>query len=241
MLLDEGTCIACERCIPYCPMGAIHMMDGHAGIDRDECVECGVCYRSAGCPVDCFAIEELSWPRSVRRAFSDPTTEHRETRISGRGTEEMKTNEVTGRFRRGMAGMAAEIGRPGLGARFRDVELVTRALAGMGLELEPKNPLTSLLADPKSGAIRQDVLDEKVLSAIAEFVVPLERVPQVLQVLEGVAQELDSVFSLDLISRVEEDGSVPTADLMGRHGVPISPNGKVNVGLGRPLFQEAAP
>ena len=55
-----------------------------------------------------------------------------------------------------------------------------------------------------------------------------------------LSEELDSVFSLDLISRVGRDGSVPTADLMGQHGVPISPNGKVNVGLGRPLFQETA-
>ena len=74
----------------------------------------------------------------------------------------MKTNEVTGRFKSGEVGIAIELGRPGTGARFRDVEKVTQAVAKLGVELEPQNPLTFLITDSTTGRIDEDVLDEKV-------------------------------------------------------------------------------
>lgn len=241
MILDEELCTGCEVCLSYCPMGAIHMVDGSAHIDRDECVECGVCLRAADCPTDAFRHEELGWPRSVREAFSNPIVEHSETRIPGRGTAEMKTSEVTGRFRRGYAGMAVEMGRPGVGTRFREVEKVTRALAALGVDFEPLNPLTHLLADQSTGLMREDILEEKVLSAIVEFTVPLEVVPSVISALKGLEGEVETVFSVDIICRVEPDGSVPTIGLVESLGISPYPNGKTNVGLGRPLAEEVAP
>ena len=240
MIIDTDICIGCELCLPYCPMGAIAMADeGYAQIDRDECVECGVCLRSAGCPVDAFVEEELAWPRSVRAAFSDPLSEHKETRIPGRGTEEMKTNDVTGRFKRGEAGVAIELGRPGIGTRFQDVEKVTRAMAELGVQFEPQNPVTFLLADKQTGKINEEVLNEKVLSAIVEFTVPLALAPAILSRLREVAEEIDTVFSLNLICKVEPDGSIPTVPLTKEMGIAFYPDGKSNVGLGRPLFEEA--
>ena len=44
----------------------------------------------------------------------------------------MKTNGVTGRFRSGQVGIGIELGRPGTGARFRDVEKVTHPMAQLG-------------------------------------------------------------------------------------------------------------
>jgi len=66
-------------------------------------------------------------------------------------------------------------------------------------------------------------------------------VPEVLKALRDVADRVSTVFSVDLISRVERDGSVPTEGLMAQLGVPISINGKTNIGLGRPLAQEVQP
>ncbi len=241
MILDKELCIGCEGCLSYCPMGAIHMVDGYAHIDRDECVECGVCLRSVDCPTGAFRHEELSWPRSLREAFSNPIVEHKETRIPGRGTAEMKTNEVTGRFRRGYAGMAVELGRPGLGTRFREVEKVTKALAALGADFEPLNPLTHLLADQRSGVMRDGILEEKVLSAIIEFTVPLGKVPSVISTLKEVEGAVDTVFSVEITCRLEADGSVPTLALVESLGVLPYPNGKTNVGLGRPLAEEVAP
>ena len=45
----------------------------------------------------------------------------------GRGTDEIKMNDVTGRLRRGDAGLLVEMGRPGVGAYFRDIEKVAMA------------------------------------------------------------------------------------------------------------------
>ena len=136
--------------------------------------------------------------------------------------------------------MGVELGRPGTGARFRDVEKVTRAVSRHGVDFAAKNPVTSLMADPKTGKIVEEVLDEKVLSAIVEFTVPVEVLPSVLETLRGVSAEIDTVFSLDLISRVEPDGTVPAAGLLEALGASPSVNGKTNVGLGRPLAEEVS-
>src|SRR5512135_1229736 len=151
-------------------------------IEEDECVECSVCLRSGCCPADALFQPSLAWPRIVRKNFSDPLKIHPETRIPGRGTEEMKTNEVTGRYRRGMYGMAFELGRPGVGARFHDVEKVAKALAALGIAFEENNPVTKLMVDRKRGLIKPEVLNEKVLSAIVEFMIPADRLSQVLEV-----------------------------------------------------------
>ena len=207
----------------------------HCVIDEDECVECSVCLRSGCCPTEALFQPELVWPRTVRKNFSDPLKIHPETRIPGRGTEEMKTNEVTGRYRHGMYGMAFELGRPGVGARFHDVEKVATALAALGIAFEENNPVTKFMVDRKKGRINPEVLNEKVLSAIVEFMIPADRLPEVLAVLDRVAQEIDTVFSGDIITRIGEDGSVSYVKEIGDRGRFLSINGKSNVGLGRPL------
>lgn len=237
MIIDEELCIACGQCVPYCPVKAISLEDT-ACIDLDECVECGNCLRMAECPVDAINQQELAWPRTVRSILSDPLTIATESGISGRGTEEMKTNDVTGRFRRGEVGIGIEVGRPVMGARFRDVERVAMAVAGLGMEFEKINPTTSLMSDPEKGTFRDDILDEKVLSAILEFSMALERLPELFQALERVSREIDTVFSLCLITRLEEDGEIPAEKYLQESGVWCAPNGKNNVGLGRPFFEE---
>ena len=244
MRIDSEKCIGCGKCRSYCTMlgGIMHFERDRKNptriyyvIDEDECVECSVCLRSGCCPTEALFQPELVWPRTVRKNFSDPLKIHPETRIPGRGTEEMKTNEVTGRYRRGMYGMAFELGRPGVGARFHDVQRVAKALAALGIAFEENNPVTKLMVDRTTGLIKPEVLNEKVLSAIVEFMIPAERIPQVLDVLDRVSQEIDTVFSGDIITRVGEDGSVPYANEILRRNRFLSINGKSNVGLGRPL------
>ena len=108
MQIDKETCIGCEECHPYCPVGAISTIECEDGdvseIDQAECVECGSCFKRSGvCPVDAVYMPKLEWPRSVREPFSNPDAKHPSTTGQGRGTEEMKTNEVTGRYRFGIA------------------------------------------------------------------------------------------------------------------------------------------
>jgi ferredoxin len=72
--IDEEKCIACERCIPYCPVNAIKWKDETVIIDEDECYECGVCLRSGSCPVNAFYFPETHWPRTVRAQFGGTRT-----------------------------------------------------------------------------------------------------------------------------------------------------------------------
>lgn len=231
--IDQNLCAACGACVPYCTMGAITVANT-AVIDQDECVDCGVCFRSGSCPVGALVIDEASWPRSVRGAFSNPTVEHKETRVAGRGTEEMKTNEITGRFKSGWIGMGFEFGRPGIGTRFRDVDRVAQALAKLEVEFEPNNPVTKLMVDTRTGKIVDDVLDEKVMSAIIECVFPIDKMKQVIQTFREIAPELSTVVSVECINKVEPDDSLPADAILKELGLPRYINGKTNLGLGRP-------
>ena len=101
-----------------------------ATINRNECVECYACFNGLSqehlnptlvrtmrkifqmlrlrfdpepdvCPTAAFEPDELTWPRVVRRAFSDPRVPHESTGVEGRGTEEVKTNDISGRVKTG--------------------------------------------------------------------------------------------------------------------------------------------
>ncbi|KPK24319.1 MAG: hypothetical protein AMJ70_02220 [Dehalococcoidia bacterium SG8_51_3] len=241
MIINEE-CIGCEACVPYCPMGAISMdeAEGIAKIDQDECVECGVCLRAEICPVDAFVEEIHEWPRSVRTAFSNPLIVHKETRVPGRGTEEAKTTDVTGRFRRGLVGITAEMGRPGVGVRFYDVEKVAQAMAKTGVEFADDNPVTHLMVDKRTGKLNDEVLNEKACSAMIESITKVENIPAVIKALREAAAQIESVFTLTISTKLEADGSALCDKPLKELDVPVYINGKVNVGLGRPLFKEEA-
>lgn len=232
MLIDEQSCSGCGECVPYCTVGAIELGDdGLARVIEDECVECNACMRAGVCGTDSFYQQPLEWPRSLRAQFSDPLGVHPKTGIPGRGTEEIKTNDVTDRVKPGYAGMAVEVGRPSVGTRLREVEKIAIALSKLGIEHEPANPVTFLMTDLATGKMQDDVLNEKVLSAIIEFIVPQEKVVSVLDTLKAVAKEVDTVFSIDLAVRYESDGSVPIRQVVQDAGYYLAPNGKTNVGV----------
>lgn len=238
MKIDADLCIGCGQCVAYCPVGAIELNEDVAEIDFDECVECSNCLRCAGCPVDAIYQQPMEYPRTVRSLMSDVLTIAEESKISGRGTEEMKTNEVTGRFKYGEAGIGIEVGRPITGTRLKDVETIAMAVAKLGVEFEKINPTTSMMSDQKTGKFKEELLDEKVLSAIIEFSVKLGMLPDLFDCLKEVSTKINSVFSLDLATRIAPDGTVPTDKYVQQAGLWIAKNGKTNVGLGRPLFKE---
>jgi NAD-dependent dihydropyrimidine dehydrogenase PreA subunit len=235
MFIDGDKCIGCESCINWCPMGAIGMAGETAVIDPAECVECNVCRRVEICPVDAFVQKPLEWPRSVRAIYSDPLNIHKETGLAGRGTEEIKTNDVTGRFRRGQAGVAIEVGRPGIGAKLKELEKLSIALARYGVEFEPKNPLTNLI-NLQTGQLPAEIRKEKVLSAIIEIVVEEAKLIDVLNLIQETAKGLETVISIDVACRAAEDGTWPCEKIIKEAGLSYRPNAKINVGLGKPYI-----
>jgi ferredoxin len=234
---------------------------GRAVVNADACVECYACYRGMSkehlnpamvrtirkvakifrfrfdpepdiCPTDAIVPQELTWPRIVRRAFSDPQVPHESTGIHGRGTAEVKTNDVTNRVGQGEAGFVVEFGRPGVGARFRDIQRVTTALALLGVEFEINNPVTSLMTDSSQGLIREDILNEKILSAIVEIKTVLDNVPSVLKEISRLSREVDTVISVGVSTRCDAEGNDPLREILVREGYPVY-RGKTNLGLGR--------
>jgi ferredoxin len=231
-------------------------------IDRDECVECFSCYNGLSqehlnptlvrtlrgvlkmfrirfdpepdvCPTAAFQPEDLTWPRVVRRAFSDPRVPHESTGVEGRGTEEVKTNDVSGRVKVGEVGFTIEFGRPGVGVRFRDINKMTTALAAAGVEFEKKNPITTLLKDKDAGEIRDDILNEKIMSAIVEIKVPIDRCEEVIRLVWKVEKEVDTVVVLGVGVRCDENGEDPIVlPVLKKLGYDPQ-RAKTNIGLGR--------
>lgn len=240
MKIDPDKCISCLSCIDFCTMSCILESDDGVIIDQDDCVECGVCLRANVCPVEAIYMpeESLKYPRSIRREFSDPTIRHPSTDTRGRGTEEMKTNDVTGRYRRGEYGMSLEFGRPGTGTRLFEVERVLKVLSQMSIQITEENPVYYLLEDPKTGQMKPDVLQEKVLSAIAEFKFKEDQLKEVVKTLIPVLERVETVVSLGLITRFSEDETLPVRDKLQSMGLTVRPNAKINMGLGRPLVDE---
>jgi len=245
MKVDELKCVGCGRCFAYCPVQAKYFRREEpsgrvvATVDEDRCVECGVCQRSGVCPNDALRQEELSWPRMVRAILSNPLLEFKETGVPGRGTEEIKTNEITGRIRWGQAGVGVEMGRPGVSTSFADVQRVTEKLAAIGVSFCPDNPVTHFMEDPATGRLRPDILGERALSAIIEFDVPLERLPQALAALKEAAAEIATVFSVAVACKQAREGGFPVLAIIEQAGFQVLPNSKNNLGMGRPRFREA--
>ena len=235
MIIDQEKCIGCEQCVEYCPVSAIQMGEEKAEVDQHLCAECGNCYRVGVCPTDAIFRNELVWPRTIRNIFSDPISVFQETGVSGRGTEESKTNDVTNRFKKGEVGFTIDVGRPNAGGvKLREVEKICLHLSSkMNIHYDPNNPLTYLMEDPERGKLKDDVLDEFVVSAIIEFKVPLDRCPDVVRILEEVSHHIDTVLSIGVISRVDEDGTIPAAKILEEEGIQIRPNGKTTLNLGR--------
>ncbi len=240
MKIDPEKCVSRLECVDICPVNCISEGDGAARIDQDECVECGVCLKSKVCPADAIYMPEESkkYPRSIRAEFSDPGVWHPSTNQGGRGTEEMKTNDVTGRYRRGEFGMALEFGRPGIGARLAEIEKVAKALCAMGLPLEAANATYALFEDPKTGKMKPEVRQEKVLSAILEFKIKEHQLEQVVKELKPILDRVDTVVSWGLATRFAEDGTLPVRSRLKELGIAARPNAKINMGLGRPKVED---
>ena len=233
-----------------------------ATIESDECVECYSCYNGMSkehlnptvvrglralfkmmrlrfdpepdvCPTSALEPQELVWPRVVRRAFSDPRVPHESTGVQGRGTEEVKTNDISGRVQAGEVGFTIEFGRPGVGVRFHEIQRMTQALAKAGIGFEAKNPITSLLSDPTAGTIREDVLNEKILSAIVEIKVPISRMEEIISMVREVEKQVDTVIAIGVGARCDDEGQEQEVfSALQRLGYQPE-RAKTNLGLGR--------
>lgn len=233
MYIEKELCKKCLDCRPVCPMGAIVLRNKEVVIEYETCVECGVCRRINICPEGAIKqVDPIPYPRIVRAIFSDPTIRHESTGISGRGTEEMKTNDVTNNFVEGKIGFSIELGRPGVGAYLIDLEKVVKELKRRKVDFAKDNPVMDLIVNQETGALRPEILNEKVLSAIAEFIIDKDRALDFIADMKAfLNRELDSVATMSVISRADSQGDCRFMEHLKTAGHDLYPNGKVNIGL----------
>ncbi|MDR3355108.1 MAG: 4Fe-4S binding protein [Synergistaceae bacterium] len=239
MRIDGEKCVGCKACVPYCPVACIKGEGKAVNVDEDECVECGVCLRADICPTKAIFMpkESFEYPRAIRMQFSDPGVQHPNLKSWGRGTEEAKTNDVTGKFGRGEYGLLLEFGRPGTGTRLSEIEKVTKVIRKMDFEILEDNPLYGLLDEDMSGSFKPEYINEKILSGILEFRFEENELEEALKKLLPLLDDLDTVVSVGLVTRFEDDFSIPVVNKLKKMGLNVRPNAKINVGLGRPLVE----
>jgi len=190
------------------------------------------------CPEDAIYAEELvGFYKQFQHVISDPVENHGVTGVTGRGTEEVKTNDVSGRVKRGWIGLSIDMGRPGLGVYLRDAEKVAMACAKAGFKLAPQeeSPLAALMPDSSTGKLEDGCLDYRLLSVIIEGRCEEGKAKDVLRALKKVEKEVETVFSVGLISRVDENGHCRALEFLDELGMPQPHRGKVNPGMGKPL------
>ena len=233
-----------------------------ADIVVDKCVECGICFRGMSkenlnpsivriirkmgellrfrfepepdiCPTSAIEIEDLQMPRLIRQIFSDPVIVHKTTSVRGRGTEEVKTNDVSSRIAIGEVGFTIELGRPGIGVRFFEIQEMTKALAKKGISFEVNNPITHLMTDIKTGELQSDILDQKVLSAIVEIKTNINLVEEILDIVNIVNRQINTVTVVGISTRCDKEGNDFTLRPLLNKLNYETYRTKMNLGIGR--------
>ena len=103
-------------------------------------------------------------------------------------------------------------------------------------QLADENPVTHFMADKTTGKLRDDVLNEKATSAIIEGKCKLEKLPEALRALQEAAKKVESVFTVEVITKVTPEGEIPIKPVLEEMGIWYSLNSKNNLGIGEPSF-----
>jgi hypothetical protein len=110
---------------------------------------------------------------------------------------------------------------------------MTWALAKAGVAFEKKNPITSLMEDVPTGTLRPDILNEKILSAIVEIKVTIDRTEEIIRLVREIESQVDTVIAIGVGARCDENGEEDeVAPILERLGYKLE-RAKTNIGLGR--------
>jgi hypothetical protein len=89
------------------------------------------------------------------------------------------------------------------------------------------------MTDISSGTLRQDILNEKVMSAIVEIKVPVQRTEEIIRLVWDLEKRIRTVVALGVGVRCDGDGDDEiVAPILESLGYKLE-RAKTNVGLGR--------
>jgi hypothetical protein len=97
------------------------------------------------------------------------------------------------------------------------------------------------MSDVSTGTLREDILNEKVMSAIVEIKVPVERTEEIVRLVWEIEKQLDTVVALGVATRCGEHGEeVVVAPILEKLGYKLQ-RAKTNIGLGRVVAPTSEP
>ena len=91
------------------------------------------------------------------------------------------------------------------------------------------------MTDVATGTLREDIMGEKVMSAIVEIKVPVERTEEIIRLVWDIEKKVNTVVTLGVGTRCDETGDeTVVAPILERLGYHLE-RAKTNIGLGRAL------
>jgi len=112
-------------------------------------------------------------------------------------------------------------------------------VARFDVNFEKNNPLNAYIVDLKTGQLDPTIMNEKILSGIIEFNIHISQVKDVLAALKRVANEVETVFSVAVICKVDNSNMPSVENILVDEGYDIkSSSSKTNMGIGRPLYED---
>jgi len=98
------------------------------------------------------------------------------------------------------------------------------------------NPIAALVED-ENGSLDPEVLNEKVISCVLEFIIPGSATGKLMKMVEELSTEVNTVFNVCVGLRTDDKGNSPLDKLFNTDVFRL-PNGKVNIGLATGISPE---
>ncbi len=222
-------CVSCGDCIAYCPQSAIHLLEEGANIDRDSCVECGVCKDSDVCPTDAIqeSNDDLAWAKKLFGRLVDPVPG---TATKGRaGGFDVKKNDVLNRIPDDKMVIRLEFMRPYGGITIQTAEDLRSKLAEEGFEAIPTKRHDLFMSN--LSRLPKNIMEQRMLSTSFEYVVEFQKTRQLLDITKVFGAERGIWISTNVACTAHSLSRVK--HLLTESGFSPMPRAKVNLGLGR--------
>ena len=103
---------------------------------------------------------------------------------------------------------------------------MTTQLTKLGVHFEQNNPLYGLM-DSETGTFPETLLSQRILSSIIEIKVTDAEIEKVLATIMDMSHKIDTVFSLSVVCRFEDNGKLSVLDQLAGLKISVRQNAKI--------------
>ena len=76
--------------------------------------------------------------------------------------------------------------------------------------------------------------DKRIVGSLANEIT--QKLENAIKSIIAASENINTIFSLDVICKLEDGGYNPAKEILDKAGVYVRPNGKTNVNLGKPKY-----